>query len=247
LSDRPYVFLDDGGVISDSHARAGQWERLVGEFFAPRLGGSPEAWGVANHEVMRRSWREGGFGGFDVYYAQVAGLHDEAFEADLDAHLNAWLRTMCQLVGVPIPSDAVALANAACTFVTERVRAPFPDVVEAVQDLAGRGYALHTASGERSLELDGYLRALGIRQLFADRLFGADLARIPKAGPEFYSRMFDSLGISASDAVIVDDSPIALAWAAQEGAETILIDRDARHAHAGRSIASLHELPNLLP
>jgi len=39
------VFLDDGGVLNDNDRRAVEWRRLLGEFFAPRLGGTPEAWG----------------------------------------------------------------------------------------------------------------------------------------------------------------------------------------------------------
>jgi hypothetical protein len=38
------VFLDDGGVLNDNERRAPEWRRLLGEFFAPRLGGTPEAW-----------------------------------------------------------------------------------------------------------------------------------------------------------------------------------------------------------
>jgi beta-phosphoglucomutase-like phosphatase (HAD superfamily) len=242
-----HLFLDDGGVISQSAPRAAQWERLVGEYFSPRLGGDSKAWAEANREVMKKSWREGGFGDWAVYYDQISGLRDEAWDADLDAHFTAWVSTMCDLVGVPPPADSVALADAACIYVTERVTSPFPDVIDAVHALAERGYALHTASGERSIELDGYLRALGVRHLFGTQLFGTDLVRIPKAGPEFYARIFSSVGIEATAAVVIDDSPLALGWAAEAGARIFLIDRASSGVSDGPTITSLRELLSLLP
>ena len=43
---RRAIFLDDGGVLNDNARRGPQWQRLVGEFFAPRLGGEPECLGA---------------------------------------------------------------------------------------------------------------------------------------------------------------------------------------------------------
>ncbi len=38
------IFLDDGGgVMNDNEVRGPQWQRLVGEYFSPTLGGAPEA------------------------------------------------------------------------------------------------------------------------------------------------------------------------------------------------------------
>jgi phosphoglycolate phosphatase-like HAD superfamily hydrolase len=45
------IFLDDGGVMNDNAVRGSQWQRLVAEFFAPRLGGDPAAWAEANKVV----------------------------------------------------------------------------------------------------------------------------------------------------------------------------------------------------
>ena len=51
---RLVVFLDDGGVMSDNRLRGVQWQRLVGEFFVPLLGGTHEAWANANLVVASR-------------------------------------------------------------------------------------------------------------------------------------------------------------------------------------------------
>ena len=62
MTARPIIFLDDGGVMNDNNARALQWQRLVGEYFVPLLGGSHEAWSRANRVVTDRlfepdAWR----------------------------------------------------------------------------------------------------------------------------------------------------------------------------------------------
>jgi len=54
------LFVDKGGGLIDNNDLSPQWRRLIGEFLAPRLGGSPEAWEAANipafaQEVER--WR----------------------------------------------------------------------------------------------------------------------------------------------------------------------------------------------
>ena len=47
-----HIFLDDGGVLNDNDRRAPQWQRLVGEFFVPRLGGTHQAWAEANRRTI---------------------------------------------------------------------------------------------------------------------------------------------------------------------------------------------------
>lgn len=49
---KPVILLDDGGVMNDNRLRGEQWQRLVGEFFAPQLGGESAAWAEANRIHM---------------------------------------------------------------------------------------------------------------------------------------------------------------------------------------------------
>jgi len=51
LASQLVIFLDDGGVMNDNSQRASQWQRLVGEYFMPLLGGTSEAWIEANRIV----------------------------------------------------------------------------------------------------------------------------------------------------------------------------------------------------
>jgi beta-phosphoglucomutase-like phosphatase (HAD superfamily) len=151
---------------------------------------------------------------------------------------------------VPLPEDeeeALAIAIEAAEYVTSRCRSAFADASAAVRRLAESGYVLHTASGEESRELHGYLTGMGLRGYF-EHLFGPDLVNAFKAGPVYYGRAFAYCGLEASACVVVDDSPEALAWAAAAGAHTVLVDRDGtrRSRSAGYAIASLEELPALV-
>lgn len=69
--------------------------------------------------------------------------------------------------------------------IVPRVSATFPGVAEAVVRLADTGRTLHTASGEPSWELDGYLTSAGVRSHF-EHLFGVDHAGELKGWPRYY-------------------------------------------------------------
>jgi FMN phosphatase YigB (HAD superfamily) len=96
------------------------------------------------------------------------------------------------------------------------------------------GYALHTASGETSVELDGYLRGMGVRECFGG-LYGTDIVDIPKAGPEYYRRVFEHAGVEPANALVFDDRPEACAWAEATGARTVLVD----HSVDAMSLAAI--------
>jgi HAD superfamily hydrolase (TIGR01509 family) len=240
VTARLMIFLDDGGVMNDNSTRALQWQRLVSEFFVPRLGGPPDAWSRANRVVADRlfepdAWRK------RVRAAPDYSSFDRAYQVE-------WLRGMCELVGVGTPpeEECLHLARRAAAFITPRVRAAYPGVVDTIRTLHRQSYTLHTASGESSTELAGYLQAMGVRDCFG-RLYGPDLIDTLKEGPEYYERIFADLGIAAAEALVVDDSADATRWAARLGARTVLIS-SSPHPQTGVTshLGSLAELPALL-
>jgi HAD superfamily hydrolase (TIGR01509 family) len=216
---RPAIFLDDGGVMNDNLTRGAQWQRLVGEFFPPLLGGAPAAWAEANRVVATAL--------FEDYQRTMGGQAEADFNAWLRGYRIAWVRDMCAYVGLPPPSeeDCLDLNARASAYVTTRVRAAFPGVVEALRAVHGLGHTLHTASGEESDDLHGYLTGMGVRDCFTG-LYGPDLINTPKEGPLYYERVFADAGIDPRDATVVDDFPGALAWAAAAGARTVLVRSD---------------------
>ncbi len=233
------LFLDDGGVMNNNRLRGPQWQRLVAEFFVPRLGGTPEAWAKANWIVMDTlleptAWRERLQSARDYHH------FDRMYQLD-------WLKGMCAVVGIPAPSDeeCYRLACQAAASITRRVHSAFPGAVDAIRALHQRGYPLYTASAESSTDLAGYLEGMGVRDCF-QRLYGPDLINTFKNGPDYYERLFADAGVHPGEALVVDDTPQAIGWARQAGARAILVGQ----ASAGRdgilSITSLAGLPAII-
>jgi HAD superfamily hydrolase (TIGR01509 family) len=233
----PVLFLDDGGVLNDNAVRAPQWQRLVGEFFAPRLGGEPAAWAEANRVVMDDLAARGG------WESLMLASTDQA---DYDRrYFSMWLPGMCRSVGVSAPSevDSLALGFEAEAYIIPRVRSAIPGVVEAVRELWAAGYTLHTASGGSSRLLAMYLETMGLRECFG-RLYGPDLIGAFKTGPEYYTRILAAENLTPGEALFLDDSPKVLSWAAAVGARALLVGPAV--ADGWQPIGSLADLPGWL-
>lgn len=212
------LFIDDGGVLNDNARRAPQWQRLVGEFFAPRLGGTSQIWAEANRLEAPRI--------IDAFWGEAASPYPTFAEHHAAYHL-AWLGSMCERVGVPMlpRADALELAQAATDYVVTRVRADIPGATEAVTALHRAGFALHTASGGSSRDLHHCLTSMGVRDCFGT-LFGADLVDFPKAGPDYYRRVFARVGVDPARALVIDDQARVGAWAREAGARVLLVGPD---------------------
>ena len=212
------LFLDDGGVLSDNERRATQWRAHVGEFLARELGGDPAAWQEANRLALARLDKR-------FYDAASRSRFRPGSYWRQDGVL--WLADMCAHVKVPMPAEdaAAEIAQRASRYVTERVRAFYPDVIATLRELRARGHIVHTSSGAMEADLDGYLRAEGVRDLFGT-LYGSDIVDTWKLGPDFYRAVLAHSGADAHDAVTVDDSRAAVGWARDCGMKALLLRRD---------------------
>jgi phosphoglycolate phosphatase-like HAD superfamily hydrolase len=182
----------------------------VGEFFAPRLGGEPAAWGPANAWAAERLWAR---------YRDPGGTPNET-------HLRLrrlWLREMCERVGVAAPRDTAGLVLEAHAWICERVVAPLEGAVEGVRALKAAGHRLFTSTGQPSWEITGYLRALGVRELFEERAYGSDLVDRWKTSSAFYARILEDANVDPTIAVTVDDTPRCTGFARRAGLRTFLI------------------------
>ncbi len=231
------VLVDDGGVISDNERRAPEWQRLIGEYLSPRLGGAQEKWALANRTVVTPLW--------DEMFSEP--LDGRPYLELYESYLVLWLARMCEAADVAMPphNEALALAWETTRFVTTNVRAAFPGVADAVNALSAPGLVLHTASAGASWELEGYLSGAGIRERF-QLLFGADLVgELKLAGRRYYENMFRLLEVDPSSALVVDDSPGALAQAAELGARTVLVRPDdaGLPGALGRVLSALDDEP----
>ena len=226
--------------MNDNALRGPQWQRLVAEYLAPRLGGQPERWARANRIVAERTELE-----FQSRIREDPHLDYLDF---WDRWLEGWLRGMCEEAGVAAPNghDCLTVAHETSAYVTRRVHSAFPGVVDTIRDLHARGHRMHTASGEHSNDLEGYLEAMEVHDLFR-ALYGPDLVNVAKGSPLFYQRIFADAQVDPGRAVVVDDSPRAVAWASGCGATAVLVSSQRRAAPGAHAvIGSLAELPPLM-
>jgi HAD superfamily hydrolase (TIGR01509 family) len=224
------LFLDAGGVLIDTSAgtMGPQWQRLVGEFLAPRLGGDPSAWAAANAYAAERMFAR---------YRGPGGTPRET----TPRLRRLWLREMCERVGVGAPRDAGALAAETYRWASERVVAPLPGVADALRALRERGLRLFTASGHSAVEIDGYLRGIGVRELF-DETYGNDVIDRWKTNSGYYRKLLEHSGVPAGAAATVDDQERFLEYAKRAGfARTFLLARGGT-ASSHEVISSLVEL-----
>jgi FMN phosphatase YigB (HAD superfamily) len=229
------VFLDDGGVLNDNDRRAVEWRRLLGEFFAPRLGGTPEAWGEANRVVYEAIWD-------DWRRLQQRGEEPAAsWWPDQD---ERWLGGMCERVGVSMPSDVQATVRASRAHVMARVDCAYPDAAPAMRAMRALGITLHLASGGRTEELEPYLRRMDAWELI-DRPYGTDLLGVNKLSRRYYERIVEDSGVDPRAALVVDSDAEPLEWAESVGFDTVHVDRPGLGSRF-RRIASLAELVPLL-
>jgi HAD superfamily hydrolase (TIGR01509 family) len=240
VPSRPVIFLDDGGVMNDNSVRSGQWQRMVGDYLAPILGGEAQAWADANRTVMAGMFADTG-----AWEARLSAAPDYT-TFDYQYHLD-WLCGMCKLVGIAPPpaAESVELGRRAYASIIPRVQSAFPGAIETIRLLRNRGYTLHTASGESSTDLKGYLAPMGVRDCFG-RLYGPDLIQTFKNGPEFYERLLADAGVAPPDALVLDDSPKCVAWAEQAGARAVLVSNTPQSPGTTHVISGLAALPDFI-
>jgi len=154
---RRSLLLDYRGVISDGERLPAEWRRLLSDFLTPRFGRSPDLWAEANRHALARSLAR-------AQAIDALPQYEERFRADR----IEWLRDMLLFAGLQPPAkvDLDAVALEAISYVVPRTRATVPGAAVAVRALSDRGYVLFTTSGDHSEHLDGYLRGLGVRELF---------------------------------------------------------------------------------
>lgn len=227
------VFLDDGGVLNDNERRAPEWRRLLGGYLAPRLGGSPEAWGQANEPVFTAIWRD---------WEALRARGEDPGPGWFPAQNSRWLSGMCERVGVPVPSDIEGTVRAAQLHVMRNIDCAYPDAAPAMRALQAAGVTMHLASGGLAWELEEYLRRMGVWELIG-RPYGVDLIGTSKTGRRYYDRISEDSGVEPATAVVVDSHAEPLEWADAAGFRTVHLDR----LNTGSRFARIRTLDELLP
>jgi FMN phosphatase YigB (HAD superfamily) len=206
---------------------------LLGEFFAPRLGGGATAWGEANRVVFDGIWRD---------WQRLQERGEEVGPDWWPSQNPRWLAGMCERVGVPVPADVAGTVADSRRYVMEHIDCAYPDAAPALQAIHARGITLHLASGGQSYELEPYLRRMGVWELI-DRPYGADLVGVNKTSRRYYERIVADSGVDPRDAVVVDSHAEPLEWADATGFRTVHVDR----LDTGSRFTRIRSLGQLLP
>jgi beta-phosphoglucomutase-like phosphatase (HAD superfamily) len=213
------LFLDDGGVLNDDGLRGPEWLRLIGEFMPPRMGATAEQWATANRVVFADVWRN--------LQGQLP-----AFASHQEFHRTyavKWVNGMCDRLGITAPAkdEAVTLYNELSIYVSERANCAIAGAAEAVLSLNRAGYAIHSASGTPSWELQATMTKMGIAEAFS-KLYGPDLVDHVKYGAAFYKKVFAHAGVEPERALVIESDPECCRWASETGANAIWIDPEGR-------------------
>jgi phosphoglycolate phosphatase-like HAD superfamily hydrolase len=210
-----YIFFDDGDVLNNNKIRGKQWQKLVGEFMAPKFGGNPEDWGAANSKIIEDFINKGIP---TLMYEHKEKTHNQFIEW----FRERWINDMFDYVGITRPDRAnyEKVYYDTAEYVDLRVQSAFPGVIESIKILYDNGFNLYTASGTESIELNFYLKGMGIRQYFR-KLYGPDLINILKVDDMFYKAIVKDLEIEPYQAIFIDDKPYYLNMAKKIGVRVI--------------------------
>jgi HAD superfamily hydrolase (TIGR01509 family) len=96
----------------------------------------------------------------------------------------------------------------------------FPEVRQLIECIKGNGLQVVLASSAKSDELQTYKRIAGIEDLI-DEETSADDAAKSKPHPDIFKAALDRLGVVASEAIVVGDSPYDAQAAGKIGLRTI--------------------------
>ncbi len=210
-----YIFFDDGNTLNDNIIRGRQWQQLIGEYFSPIFGGEPKLWGTANLELTKD------FGG-DGVPKLLYENRNKTFKMFIEWFIEKWINEMFDFVRIKRPEKKLykKIYYDASEYVASQVKAAFPGVSEAIEDLYHKGYNLYLASGTESIELSFYYEAMGIKKFFK-KLYGPDLINVLKVDDCFYKAIFKDLRINPNQGIFVEDKPYYLNIAEKIGANVV--------------------------
>ena len=214
------VFLDFDETVSDQMRFNLLYVREIGRRMAARHGGDSEAWAKSAIDMMVAVEED--------YVARFVGnpLNGNC-EWLADFRVGS-IGLLYKGMGLPVPEDAARLSLQIQREALCGCDAAFPGAPEALAAISSAGHRIHMASGQESEFLRGGMTGNGCAR-YIDRFFGPDLVGCAKEGPEYYERVFRAVGISPSEAIVVDDYPPAIGWALDVGATVVQMRLSSVH------------------
>ena len=170
-------------------------------------------------EPIHRSWLE-------VYRAYGQDLPFERWVQTVGSTNTAFdpRRYLEERLGRPLPQDVL---ERRLNRRTEMVLAnqPLPGVIQRIDEARDLGLKLGVASSSSREWVSGHLARLGILDLF-DCLRCRDDVTNVKPEPDLYLAAIDCLGVTAGEAVAIEDSPNGVAAAKRAGMACVAVPNE---------------------
>jgi FMN phosphatase YigB (HAD superfamily) len=206
------VFLDFDNTLSDFDTLGVQYVRQLGRLLSGRWGGAADAWEQCVSDTLKQL--------FTGYKARFEGNPLAGFNLWMDEARVTFVECLCQTQKIALPANAIRFAIEIQAQALSLCNAAYPGAAEVLETLAQAGVRLHMASAWDSGYLHAALTGAGLAR-YIENKYGPDLVDCAKEGPEFYERIFATMNLRPSDALVIDDNPDTLRWILQTGATAI--------------------------
>ena len=152
--------------------------------------------------------------------AALKVLHKYGADADMSYHeqfIGSSTANMAQKVISDFslslsPEELLAELNQAKREIHKEEGYPsLPGICELIPKLAASGWKLAIASSSNPAEINAVVSSLGIRKYF-DQLVSSSNVAHPKPAPDTFQLALKKLGVSAEEAIVVEDSSYCLLY-----------------------------------
>lgn len=216
-----HIFFDLHGTLIDGVVLHECYRMGLGRHMAEWYGGDVLKWAEANTRIMQ-DW--------DSYYADLDLGGDEGL-AHMWEGLFRTTRALFRLTNTPEPAHAelVRLSRELPTISIQGCDAFYADTKPILKQLYELGYILNVTSHALMEGGRGLLNGGGMLSYFEGVFIGPDITEQFEKDEQFYRIALMKAGISAENAMLVDDNALAITCAQRLGMRTVQIRRTAHN------------------
>ncbi len=209
-----HLFFDFDDTLSDFDRFGAQYVTALAGILSREMGGGAGKWHEAISPALAAS--------IGRYLRRFLGNPLQGYNAWISEERPRVVADVFGRVGLEAP-DAESAGHLAVLLQEKALRrcsALFPGADSALMELFDRRYPIYLASSQESKYLRGAMTGAPCYHQIQE-FYGPDLLDCAKEGPEFYGRLFQTVGVDPRCAVVIDDQVMCLEWADELGARVI--------------------------